>query len=146
MDKQLKEKPKGVFVFIDDDKDEHELLKIAMESLELNNQIKNFMDGEEGFRYLKKTKDSIFLILCDINMPKMDGLELKRMIDLTPEIKIKAIPFFFHSNSASPTEVRSAYTLGIQGYLKKADTLNGTIKSLENIIALWTTVVHPKDF
>jgi len=58
------------------------------------------MKGEEALLYLKDTTDDIFLILSDLNMPRMDGLKLKRMIDLPPDIKIKAIPFFFHSNTS----------------------------------------------
>src|SRR5438552_3006087 len=118
MKPEIIRKAKGVFVFVDDDKDELELLNAVVNALGLQNPIKSFKDGEQALEYLKKTKDSIFLILCDINMPKMDGLELKRMIDLMPELKIRAIPFFFHSSSATPAEVRAAYALGIQGYLQ----------------------------
>jgi CheY-like chemotaxis protein len=71
------------------------------------------MDGPEAIEYLKTTTDEIFLILADINMPKMDGLQMKRIIELTPEIKSKAIPFFFHTNSTNPSEVRAAYDQGI---------------------------------
>src|SRR4051812_15102316 len=104
MDKQVQAKPRGIFVIVDDDLEEHELLGMAMDELDLKNQIKSFADGLKAYEYLIKTKDEIFIILCDVDMPKMDGLELKRLIEMTPELKIKAIPFFFHSNSANPAE------------------------------------------
>ncbi len=134
-----------MFVFIDDDQDEHHLFSMAMESLELDNKVQSCYNGVEAFKYLRETDDNIFAILADINMPKMDGLELRRMVDMTPELKVKAIPFFFHTNSSTAAEVRAAYAMGIQGYLKKADSLEGTATSLKNIINLWTNVVHPKD-
>jgi CheY-like chemotaxis protein len=143
--KEVNKKPTGVFVFVDDERDEHFLLKVAMKDLGLHNQVVSCYDGAEALAYLKETEDEIFLILTDLNMPKMDGLELKRMIELTPELKVKAIPFFFHSNSASPAEVRSAYTLNIQGYLRKTLDPDGTVNSLRRIIDLWTDCVHPKD-
>ena len=59
------------------------------------------MDGVEALSYLRETNDEIFIILCDLNMPKMDGLELKGMIELTAELKIKAIPFIFHTNTGT---------------------------------------------
>jgi CheY-like chemotaxis protein len=145
LSKELNKKPTGIFLFVDDDRDEHFLLKLAMKDLGLDNQLISCYNGTEALAYLKETKDEIFLILTDVNMPKMDGLELKRMVELIPELKAKAIPFFFHSNSASPAEVRSAYTLNIQGYLRKAIDMDGTINSLRRIIDLWTDCVHPKD-
>lgn len=141
----LDKKPKGVFVFIDDDKEEHFLLKMAMKNIGLGNQIVSCMNGQEAYNYLKETNDEIFIILSDMNMPIMDGLELKRLIEITPELKIKAIPFVFHSNSSSNAEIKAAYACNIQGYLRKAPSVEGTVKSLQRIIALWTDCVHPKD-
>lgn len=142
---KLAVRPKGLFVFVDDDHDEQELLKIAMDHLGLDNPVHTCVNGEEALNFLKTCTDDIFLILSDLNMPKMDGLEFKRMIDLIPEIKIKAIPFFFHSNTSSRAEVKAAYASNIQGFLKKADSVSGTVYSLTCLINLWTTCVHPKD-
>jgi CheY-like chemotaxis protein len=143
--KSLDRQPQGVFVFIDDDKEEHQLLKIAMQEIGLDNPIVTCMNGAEAFDYLKKTKDDIFIILSDLNMPAMDGLSLKRLIDITPELKIKAIPFIFHSNSSSNAEIKAAYSLNIQGYIQKSPNLEGTIKSIQKIVSLWTDCIHPKD-
>lgn len=141
----LDKKPKGVFVFIDDDKEEHFLLKMAMKDIGLDNQIVSCMNGQEAYNYLKETKDEIFIILSDMNMPVMDGLELKRLVEITPELKIKAIPFIFHSNTSSTAEIKAAYATNIQAYIRKSPDLEGTIKSLQRIIAMWTDCVHPKD-
>ncbi|HEY6163147.1 MAG TPA: response regulator [Bacteroidia bacterium] len=141
----LSKAPKGSFVFIDDSDQEFILLKEAMEELGLKNKLRHFNNGQEAFLFLKRTKEAIFLILSDVNMPAMDGLQLKRLIDLTPEIKIKAIPFIFHSQSASPAEVRAAYSCNIQGYVQKASNLEGTVESLYRIVAMWTNCIHPRD-
>jgi CheY-like chemotaxis protein len=78
-------------------------------------------------------------------MPAIDGLQLKRLIEQTPELKECAIPFVFFSNSSSHAEIRAAYSLNIQGYFTKAATHEGTIDSLLRIIAFWANCVHPKD-
>src|SRR4051812_297426 len=110
----LEKAPKGVLVFIDDDPDEFLLLQQSLEKLELRNKVVFCRDGQEAFDYLKHTKDDIFVIISDMNMPVMDGLTLKRLIEMTPELKIKAIPFFFHSSTSSTAEIRAAYDLNIQ--------------------------------
>jgi len=143
---KLHKKPKGIFLFVDDDKDEHFLLKMSMKQLEIKNQVVSCYNGLEALTFLRESDHEIFLILSDINMPKMDGLEFKRMIDLIPELKAKAIPFFYHTSKSTPAEVKTAYSLNIQGYLKKAPDIDGTIRSIARIIELWTDCVHPKDF
>jgi CheY-like chemotaxis protein len=141
-----KKKPSGKFIFIDDDLDEHDLFRMSAETLGVGDQVKSFTSAGDALEYLKETRDEIFVIISDLNMPMMDGLELKRFIDATPELKVKAIPFFFHSNSGTAAEIRAAYAQNIQGYLRKATDINETTESLKRIIALWTDCVHPKDF
>jgi CheY-like chemotaxis protein len=138
-------KPIGTFLFVDDELQEHNLLKIAVLALGLDNKIVNCLTAQEAIDYMKETKDEIFAIFADLNMPKVDGLEFKRIVEITPDLKKRSIPFFFHSNTGSPAEIRTAYTLNIQGYLKKADSLQGTIASLKKVIELWTEVVHPNE-
>ena len=135
-------KPKGKFVFIDDDVQEHVMFKKALETY-CDNEVISAYDGEEGFNVIKKNKDHIFIIICDINMPKLNGLELKRMIEGTPELKIKAIPFVFHSTHDSGIVVKEAYALGIQGFVKKADDLAQSVANLDILIKFWSTIVHP---
>lgn len=139
----LLKNPEGVFVFIDDDEDEHELFKLAIKAIGLTNKIISHHNGLEALEYLKKAPDRIFMIVCDINMPKMDGLELKRSMELIPEIKIKAIPFFYHSSTASEAEIKAAYSLNIQGFLQKALSLDITKQNFTCIFNLWTNCVHP---
>jgi CheY-like chemotaxis protein len=146
MDFVLPKKPKGVFVFIDDNPDEHVLIIHAMKSLSLDNQIVCCMNGKEALQYLKETQDLIFIIISDIHMPEMDGLELKRMIDDTPELKIKAIPFVFHSSTSNPTEIKTAYTLNIQGFMEKSHDSDGIKKTLFTIIRFWVECLHPSQF
>jgi CheY-like chemotaxis protein len=141
----LPKKPQGIFVFVDDDRDEHFLLNIAMKELKLDNKMASFYNGAEALTFLRECEEDIFLILSDMNMPKMDGLELKRMIELIPELKAKCIPFFYHSNTSSSLEVKTAYTLNIQGYIRKAIDTEGTVESLKRIVQMWTNCVHPKD-
>ncbi|MCW3105371.1 MAG: histidine kinase [Bacteroidetes bacterium] len=138
-------KPSGIFLVVDDDPDEHELFTIAMAQLGLANKIVIRNNGKEALDYLKSTDTETFVILSDMDMPVMGGLEFKESIENDPELKGKAIPFIFHSNAGQREDIIKAYTLNIQGYFAKAMTLDGTIASLEKIIAFWTDCIHPKN-
>lgn len=134
--------PKGKFIFIDDDVQEHIMFKKALK-IYCDNEVVSAYDGEEGLNLIKENKDDIFIIICDINMPKINGLELKRMIEGTPELKIKAIPFVFHSTHDNGIVVKEAYALGIQGFVKKADDLTQSVTNLDILIRFWSSIVHP---
>lgn len=138
-------KPTGVFLFVDDDTAEQTLLKIAVETLEYTNKIVFCFNGLEALEYLKKTTEKTFLILSDLNMPRMNGIELKQEIENIPKLKLKAIPFIFHTSSCRLSEIKAAYSLNAQGYFQKAQSIDGTIYSLEKIISYWTNCIHPKD-
>jgi len=138
-------KPTGIFLLVDDDPDEHELFRIAMDQLGLSNKIVIKSNGKEALEYLKSTDAEIFAILCDMDMPLMGGLKFKESIENDPDLKVKAIPFIFHSNDSKAEDIIKAYTLNIQGYFAKSMTLEGTKASLEKIIAFWTDCIHPKN-
>jgi CheY-like chemotaxis protein len=77
-------------------------------------------------------------------MPKMDGLELKRRIESKSDVRARSIPFVFHSSQTSPAEIRTAFTLGIQGFIKKGD-YKETVKLLITLFYFWSNCIHPKD-
>jgi CheY-like chemotaxis protein len=143
--KQLNVKPKGVFVFVDENKDMHKLLKRSLKELKLDNQVVICYNGEEALNYLKDTEDKIFMILSEVTMPRIDGLELKRMIELAPELKVKAIPFFYLTEVILDAVVKTAYSFGIQGYFKKGDDVQTTTEILTYIFNFWTYCLHPKN-
>lgn len=135
-------KPRGHFFFIDDDEAEHVMFKKALRTL-CDNEVISAYDGAEGYAALKRHKLDIFMIICDINMPKVNGLELKRMIETTPELKLRAIPFIFHTSQHNPIVVKEAFALGIQGFVKKSADVTQSLRQLELLVNFWSTSVHP---
>jgi CheY-like chemotaxis protein len=136
-------KLKGKLVLIDDEKFEKKLLSIALKELNIHLPIEYFHDPEEALRYLKKTEDDIFLIISDINMPKMNGLELKKAIDKDRSTSKKALPFIFSSTSATKHQIEEAYEYRLQGYFLKPHDLKAMAKQLETIINYWKISLHP---
>jgi CheY-like chemotaxis protein len=136
--------PTGLILFIDDNQDEHGLFKHSMKETNVKNEIRTFLNGQEALDFITKTEEEIFFIICDINMPKMDGLELKRRIESDANLRSRAIPFVFHTGQTSPAEVRTAFTLGIQGFIRKGE-YDETVRLLKSIFYFWSNCIHPKD-
>lgn len=74
-------------------------------------------DGEEGLRKMKEVKPD--LILLDIVMPKMGGLEV--MEEMGKEPDLKKIPVIIISNSGEPVELDKAKKLGVKDWLIKTE-------------------------
>jgi len=130
-------------VIVEDDADDQYFIKSICEKLGVTSELLFFDDGEKALTFLKKTNRKIFLILCDINMPIMNGLELRRKIQDDPFLRQKSIPFVFLSTAARTREVEEAYDLTVQGFFLKASQLSDMEKTLELIITYWQRCKHP---
>lgn len=75
----------------------------------------------EVIAYLSNPSVFAFLIISDINMPKIDGFELRERIMSIEEIGVKCIPYIFLSTSKNPENVLKAHTCKVQGYFKKQE-------------------------
>jgi response regulator RpfG family c-di-GMP phosphodiesterase len=135
-------KPKGKIILVDDDADEWDFFSRTLKKV-CDNEILCAQNGEDGLKLIQEHKDNIFMIVSDINMPKMNGFEMKRVIEGTPELKMKSIPFIFQTTHNNVVVIKEAYSLNIQGLLFKTSNLNELQKRVELILTYWTTVVHP---
>ncbi len=70
----------GPIVFIEDDLDDQEIMAEIFKELNYENEIVFFGDGEKALEYLTKIDIEPFLILSDINMPKLNGMELREKV------------------------------------------------------------------
>lgn len=133
----------GPIIIVDDDDDDHYILKRVCEKLGVTTPINFFSDGRRLLDYLRTTTERPFIILCDVNMPVMNGLELKRQIDHDEFIKKKGIPFIFFSTSAMSSIVRDAFSMSVQGFFLKAQSLDELEKTLSIIFDYWARCEHP---
>ncbi len=133
----------GKILLIDDEKYEKELLKLALHKKNWDVDLEYFMDPQIAIEYLQKTKDEIFLIISDMNMPKITGLEFKKALDNDEVLRNKTIPFIFSSTSEEKDQVAAAYEYRVQGYFKKPNTLDKQAEMLDIIIKYWIICKHP---
>jgi CheY-like chemotaxis protein len=132
----------GPILFVDDDPDDHEMVERIFSRMNLVNERKAYYDGEQLLEYLRATSDDPFIIICDINMPIMNGIQLKQEIDRDPYLKRKSIPFVYLSTTANPQQVQQAYELTVQGFFLKGPSYDALKASITQIIGYWKLCVH----
>lgn len=137
------EKISGKILLVDDQPYEKELLEEALASIDRFTDVEYISKPKEALIHLKENCDEIFLIICDINMPEMNGLEFKEEIEKDSYLREKSIPFVFISSDASNSMVKKAYTHNVQGYFKKLETIEAQGELLRKIIKYWASCKHP---
>ncbi|MCE3225677.1 MAG: histidine kinase [Bacteroidetes bacterium] len=133
----------GPIILVEDDQDDQAFGLMCLNSFKLQNIIRVFNNGTEALDYLNTTSENPFLILCDINMPKMTGLQLRRIINGDPDLKKKSIPFVFLTGSANPKDVTEAFDLTVQGFFVKEAELGNLKKKLRAIVDYWQLSQEP---
>jgi CheY-like chemotaxis protein len=133
-------------VVVEDDLDDQEILKHVMKSLHVKNEILIFNNGFDAFNYLKNTTRKTFIILCDINLQLMDGIEFRNKINEDEQLKRKSIPFIFLSTAATETQVDKAYSTAVQGFFVKAVSMKEFERKLDVILRYWAECKTPNSF
>lgn len=106
-------------LIIDDDKLDYRIMKNALTKSGYSYEIQRSEDGIEGLAALKdQYEDTNFIVLLDLRMPKMSGLEFLEHLRSDEELKNTIV--FVISTSDSESDIREAYQKGVCGYFTKA--------------------------
>ena len=133
----------GPIIVIEDDSDDQELLAIVFKELGFKNEIIFFEDGEAALDYLIKSDVEPFIILSDINMPKLNGLELRKKVHTNEDLRIKCIPYLFFSTSAEQGHVVDAYSESVQGFFVKPHSFDKLKRIIRIIVEYWQECESP---
>lgn len=133
---------KGPVIIIEDDPDDQEIYAEALRTIGIPNEVRFMANGRQALDYLLTTEEQPFVILSDINMPGMTGLELKKHIQDDPYLCTKGIPFIFISTNSSNVSVRHAHALGVQGYFEKPNNMKEIKDMLSTLFAYWQRCRH----
>lgn len=134
----------GPIIIIDDDVEDKDIFKDALEELSIDNTIVWFTDTGLAFEYLKTTKDQPFIIFSDVNLPAQNGIEFKRRIDEDEQLRKKSIPFIFYSTFVDQKVVNEAYTkMTVQGFFKKGNNYSEVRNEIKMILDYWHVCKHP---
>ncbi len=133
----------GPILLIEDDLDDQEFIIEALRYLGVENKIEVFENGQKALDYLHSMDHQPFLILSDVNLPIMNGLQLKAEIKKSEYLEGKSIPFIILSTSADSKAVSEAFKLGVQGFFVKENTYDAILQQLKHIIEYWRNCHHP---
>jgi CheY-like chemotaxis protein len=136
----------GPIVIIEDDVDDQEFLSDIFTKLNYPNKVIFFTDGQEALDHIETTDDLPFLILSDINMPKLNGFALREKLKTDSKLSSKCIPYLFFSTAVNQKAVINAYSQSVQGFFVKPDSLSELEKTVSAIMEYWRRCAAPNDF
>ena len=129
-------KKKLNILFIEDDEIEVMKLNRTLNSLDHNHVIQQAQDGEMALEILKRKDRLPDIILLDLNMPKVNGIEFLRI--LKNDNTLKYIPTIILTTSSNRRDVLECYKIGIAGYLIKPLKYDDYVVKLESLLEYWS--------
>ena len=132
----------GDIVIIEDDIDDREILEEVFNTViqknEYSNKLVLFDNGEDAIKFLRESRESPFLIVSDINMPRYDGFQIRQVIFDNQELRDKCVPYIFLTTSGDNSDfMRKAYALSIQGYFTKPNDYGDYEQLITDIVRYW---------
>jgi CheY-like chemotaxis protein len=130
-------------LLIEDNPNDAELTKRALQKHKLTNRLIHIKDGEEAEEFLfckgkyndRKMEVQPKLILLDLKLPKVDGLEILRMIRNND--KTKFIPVVVLTSSNEEKDMVESYKLGVNSYIEKPVEFDKFIKAVSDVGYYW---------
>ena len=128
---------------IDDDTDDHELIRDILQELDATHEAVFFHTAKECLAALENEKSAPFIIMCDVNIPGTDGFSLREILLKSPEKKFHSVPFIFWSSFASDQQIDRAFRLRAHGFFIKEAEFNEWKESFAAIIRYWSKSKMP---
>jgi CheY-like chemotaxis protein len=130
-------------LLVEDDTVDVMILKRCFKQLKISNQLVVAVNGEEALKLLSQP-DAIIpcIILLDINMPKMNGLELLR--HLKTSLHLKKIPVVMMTSSKEESDVSQCFEQGVAGYMVKPVEYEQFVDIIKAVSAYWSKSELPR--
>ncbi|MFP5042705.1 response regulator [Parasediminibacterium sp. JCM 36343] len=131
-------------LLVEDNEGDIVLTMEALAEVTLNNPVSVARDGEQALAFLKKEapyEDTVMpnLILLDINLPRVDGIEVLLFIKKHPALK--RIPVIMLTTSNSKNDINEAYSNHANFYITKPVDLDSFFALVQSIQLHWTSVI-----
>ncbi len=127
-------------LLVEDDEVDVKALRWAFEKLKIANPVVVARDGVEAMAMLP-TLSRPYLIIADINMPRMNGLELLRKIRGSDEYRDSIV--FVLTTSNDEQDKIDAYNLNVAGYMLKSDMGTSFTRAIALVENYWKIVEFP---
>ncbi len=141
-------KEPGCILYAEDDENDVELTLAALDQHNLTNEVVVVRDGEQVLDYLYRrgefeslTSSNPIVVLLDLKMPKVDGLEVLRTIK--SDASLKKIPVVILTSSQEDTDVIESYNLGVNAYVVKPVHFDHFIEAVKELGLFWAIINQP---
>ncbi len=131
----------------DDDEEDRELARDALQDSRLANEMKFVYDGEDLLDYLRhrgrwsdEESPRPGIILLDLNMPKKDGREALQ--EIKSDDSLRRIPVVVLTTSKDEADVLSTYDLGVSSFISKPVTFGGLVDVMKTWTRYWFEIVE----
>jgi len=122
---------------IDNDLDDQEVVKDVWQELNLPNELVFLEGAEHALRMLDKVTYAPFIIICELNLPAINGFQLRRIMLEKNQKKFNSVPFIFWTTQASESQIVQAYELSVHGLFIKDADFNELKNTFTCIINYW---------
>jgi CheY-like chemotaxis protein len=148
---QSEETPRRPFTILlaDDDEEDRELLRDALQDSRLANEMKFVVDGQDLLDYLRhegrwagRDVDAPRpgIILLDLNMPKKDGREA--LAEIKADESLRRIPIVVLTTSSDEPDIVSSYDLGVSSFITKPVTFGALVDVMRTWTQYWFEIVQ----
>lgn len=131
-------------LLVEDDQIDTMTVKRALKELHVTNPLVHAENGEAALRHLNDpANDRPCLILLDLNMPVMGGIEFLRAIK-SDDRNLKRIPVVVLTTSEEQRDKVESFDLGVAGYMRKPVDYQQFVETMRTIDAYWTVSELPE--
>ncbi|HTF67298.1 MAG TPA: response regulator [Edaphobacter sp.] len=138
----------GRILMVEDDPRDVELTLTALEEYNLANEVIVTRNGEEALDYLycrgefgTRTSDNPAVILLDLKLPKVDGLEVLQRVK--SDEKLKMIPVVVLTSSNEEKDMVASYKLGVNAYVVKPVDFHEFVNAIRELGVFWAIINAP---
>jgi CheY-like chemotaxis protein len=131
-------------LLVEDDKVDIMTIKRALKDLNIKNQLVSVANGEEALEYLQsKGSKKPSIILLDLNMPKMNGIEFLTIIK-ADEV-LKKIPIVVLTTSSQQQDIIECFKFSVAGYIVKSVDYSEFTETINILNQYWTLSKLPSN-
>ena len=123
-------------LMVDDDTIEIMKLSRTVSSMNLDHQITDANNGEQALNILEQKDELPDIILLDLNMPKINGIELLTI--LKAKESLMHIPIIIVTTSSNNKDLLHCYKLGIAGYIIKPLKYKDYVNKIKKVLDYWS--------
>jgi two-component system, response regulator len=136
-------------LIVEDNQQDLDLAQRALRKAKLTNHIHVVRDGAEALEFLfckgsyskRKIENGPKVILLDLKLPKVDGLEVLQRIKADP--RTKTIPVVVLTSSKEQSDVIESYHLGVNSYIVKPVNFEQFSEAVQKLGMYWLLLNHP---